>query len=254
MLISIITVTYNSSKALTDTMQSVLNQDFPNIEHIIVDGASTDSTVEIIKQFEPLYDGRLRYISESDNGIYDAMNKGLSMANGDVIGFLNSDDFFTSNHVISQLISALEASQSDAVYGDVHYVEESDITRCVRYYSGARFRRWHMFFGFQPPHPSFYCRKEIYEKQGGFDTSFKVAGDFENLLRIIYLGRIKTTYVPTDCVTMRMGGASTSGMKSHMMIMRDHSHAYKKNHIHSNRFFDSLRYFYKAYELISQHV
>lgn len=234
---------------MRDTMESVLAQTYPDIEHIIVDGGSTDRTMELVREYEPRYDGRLRYVSEPDGGIYDAMNKGIGMATGEVVGILNSDDFYTAPDVIETLAGELERSHADAVFGDIHYVDNKDLGKCVRYYSSARFRRWKMLFGFMPAHPSFYCRKEAYERFGMFKTSYKVAADFENLLRLIYVGKISIEYVPKDCVTMRMGGASTSGLASHRQILADHVRAYRENHVRSNVLLDSLRYIYKVTEI-----
>ena len=208
MKISVITATWNSAGTLCDTMESVLCQTYPDIEHIIVDGGSTDETMRLIREYEPRYDGRLRYVSEPDKGIYDAMNKGIRMATGEVVGILNSDDFYTSPDTVETLVGELERNHVDAVYGDIHYVDDKDLNKCVRYYSSAGFRRWKMLLGFMPAHPSFYCRKEVYERFGLFSTSYKVAADFENLLRLIYVGKISVKYIPKDCVTMRTGGAS----------------------------------------------
>ena len=220
MKISVITATWNSAGTLCDTMESVLCQTYPDIEHIIVDGGSTDETMRLIREYEPRYDGRLRYVSEPDKGIYDAMNKGIRMATGEVVGILNSDDFYTSPDTVETLVGELERNHVDAVYGDIHYVDDKDLNKCVRYYSSAGFRRWKMLLGFMPAHPSFYCRKEVYERFGLFSTSYKVAADFENLLRLIYVGKISVKYIPKDCVTMRTGGASTSGLASHSRYSR----------------------------------
>lgn len=249
MKVSVITATWNSVATLRDTLESVLGQTYPHIEHIIVDGGSTDGTLELIREYEPRYNGRLRYVSEPDKGIYDAMNKGIGMAGGDVIGILNSDDFYTSPDTVETLVGELERQHVDAVYGDIHYVDNKDLDKSVRYYSSAGFRRWKMLLGFMPAHPSFYCRKEVYERFGLFKTSYKVAADFENLLRLIYVGRISTKYVPKDCVTMRTGGASTSGLASHRRIMADHVRAYRENRVRSNALLDSLRYVYKVAEI-----
>lgn len=250
MKISIITATFNSGSTVRDTMLSVLSQSYKNIEHIIVDGRSKDNTMDIVRDMEPLYDGRLRYISEKDKGIYDAMNKGIKMATGDVIGILNSDDFYSSGYVLETLVAVLKNSGADAVYGDIHYVDDEDLNKCVRYYSSGNFRPWMMRLGFQPAHPSFYCKREIFERHGSFDITFRVAADFEHLLRLIYINRISTCYVPLDCVTMRTGGASTSGMKSHLRILTDHLRAYRKNGVNSNLFLDTARYVYKIGELM----
>lgn len=256
MKISIVTATWNSGKTVRDTIESVLRQSYQDIEYLIIDGASKDDTLEIVREYEPRFNGRLRYVSEPDKGIYDAMNKGIAMATGDVVGILNSDDFYTSDNVIEKVASAFEASGDalDAVYGDIHYVDDADLTKCVRYYSSAGFRRWKMRMGWMPAHPSFYCRKSVYERLGTFDTSFRIGADFENLLRLIFVNRIRIKYIPADFVTMRTGGASTSGLASHKQIYRDHRRAYRKNGVYSNFFLEGLRYIGKVWELVLQKV
>jgi len=246
MRVSIITATYNSEATLHYTLKSVLSQTYKNIEYIIVDGASKDATMNIVREYEPLFAGKMKWISECDNGIYDAMNKGIAMATGDIVGILNSDDFYTSDKVIETLVRELKSSGVDAVYGDIHYVKDCDLNKCVRYYSSKGFRRWKMRMGWMPAHPSFYCKKSVYEKYGFFDCSFKIGADFENLLRLIFVNRIRTKYLPIDCVTMRIGGVSTSGIFSHKQILHDHLRAYKKNKIYSNWIFESLRYISKV--------
>lgn len=250
MKISIITVTWNSSATLRNTMESVLNQTYSDIEHIIIDGGSSDNTMDIVHELEPYYNGCLRYISEKDRGLYDAMNKGINMATGDIVGILNSDDFYTSNDILSTIASKMKCSNIDAVYGDIHFVKANDLKKCVRYYSSKFFHRRWMRLGFMPAHPSFYCRREVYERYGVFDLSYKVASDFENLLRLIFVNRIRTCYIAKDCVTMRTGGVSTSGMASHKQILRDHQLALKNNGIYSNVFLELLRYPYKILELM----
>ncbi len=249
MKISIITATYNSGATLRDTINSVLSQNYTNWQHIIVDGGSKDNTVDIIKEMESAYRGRLKWISEKDKGLYDAMNKGIAMADGDVIGILNSDDFYSSKDVLTRVMLALSTPELDAVYGDIHFVNDDDLNTCVRYYSSKFFHWWMMRMGYQPAHPSFYCRKEIYEKYGAFDLDFKVAADFENLLRLIYLHRINIRYLNFDFVTMRTGGASTSGLQSHKKIISDHRRAFKKHGIVSGYVMDFFRYPFKIIEL-----
>lgn len=248
MKISIVTATYNSGKTLRDTMRSVLSQKYDDYEHIIIDGGSKDNTMDIVKELEPLYRGKLRWISEADKGIYDAMNKGIRMAMGDVVGLLNSDDFYSSDVILSAVASNI--NEVDAVYGDVHYVDDSDLSKCVRYYSSAGFSPKKMRMGFMPAHPSFYCRRDLYLKYGLFDTSFKIAADFEQLLRLIYINAIRIKYLPLDFVTMRTGGASTSGFQSHKKILADHLRAYKKNGVRTHIFLEAIRYPYKLGEIL----
>ena len=251
MKISVITVTWNSSATLEDTMRSVLAQSYLDIEHIIVDGASTDGTMNIVKRLEPEYNGRLHYISEKDKGLYDAINKGIAMASGDIVGILNSDDFFTDNDVLAKVAETFgKEKELDAVYGDIHFVRADDLHKCVRYYSSKHFKRKFMRMGFMPAHPSFYCRKSDYEKYGDYNTSYKIAADFECLLRLIFIRKIHIKYLPMDFVTMRTGGVSTSGWKSHKRILNEHHRAFRENHVFSCLPLQMLRYVYKTIQII----
>lgn len=250
MKISVITAAYNSGRTLLDTMRSVLSQSYADWEHIVVDGNSKDNTLEVIRQMEPQYNGRLKWISEPDKGIYDAMNKGIAMSTGDVIGILNSDDFYTSQEVLAKVALELKDEHLDAVFGNIHFVDDDDIYTCVRYYSSRYFYRWMMPMGYQPAHPSFYCRKALYDKYGTFDISFRVAADFEHMLRLLYVNKIKTRYMPMDFVTMRTGGASTGGIESHRHIILDHYRAYKKHGITMGYYMDFVRYPFKVAEIV----
>lgn len=250
MRLSIITATYNSERTLRDTMESILNQTFQDFEYIIVDGASKDATLDIIREYEPRFLGKMRYLSEPDKGIYDAMNKGFAMATGDVIGILNSDDFFTSDDVLQAVVDGFAGEYVDAVYADIHFVGTDDLTKCVRYYSSSVFRPWMMRFGMIPAHPSFYCRKAVYDQYGSFDTTYRIAADFEILLRLIFIHRIRTRYVKKDFVTMRLGGASTTGYGSWSLIMKEHLQIMKRHGVVTNRFLLSLRYIYKLFEFL----
>lgn len=266
MKISIITATWNSASTVRDTFDSVLRQDYQDYEYIVVDGGSKDETVDIIREYEPRFEGRMKWTSEPDKGIYDAMNKGIARATGEVVGILNSDDFYTSFDVLKAIALRFEKYPDiDAVYGDVKYVEWENTTHMLRYYSSKRFSRWWMRLGFMPAHPSFYCKKAVYERfkldgtkiegfKGDpscayFNTTYKIAADFENLLRMIFVGRIKTHYLWKDCVTMRTGGASSSGAASHKQINRDHMRAFRENGVYSDYLLISLRYLYKIAEL-----
>ncbi len=249
MKISVVTTTFNSGRTVRHTIESLLSQTYDNFEHIIIDGGSKDDTVSIIKEMEPLYKGRLRWVSEPDKGIYDAMNKGIRMATGDVVGLLNSDDFYSSDNVLERIANE-ENGNWDAVYGDVHYVNGKDLDRCVRYYSSKGFAPWKMRMGYIPAHPSFYCKREVYEKYGTFDTSYKIAGDFDLLLRLIFINKIRIKYIPLDFVTMRTGGASTSGLQSHTRIFAEHMRAYRENKVRSNFLLESIRYVCKGSSLV----
>ena len=247
MNVSIITCTYNSAETIADTIKSVNAQTYPNIEHIIVDGLSKDNTLEIVKEFA----GERQIIkSEKDNGIYDAFNKGIRMATGDIIGVLNSDDFFTSDTIIEQVVNAFNKGNIDAVYGDIHFVKPDNLNKCVRYYSSKSFRSWMMRMGFMFAHPSFYVKREYYENLGLYKTDYKIAADFELLLRFVVKAKIKCKYLPLDFVTMRTGGASTESFKSKNIINRECLRACKENNYYSNIFLMWLRLVYKAFELV----
>ena len=247
MKVSIITCTYNSAKTVADTIRSVNAQTYPNIEHIIVDGLSKDNTLEIVKQ----YAGERQVIkSENDNGIYDAFNKGIKMATGDIIGVLNSDDFFTSDNIIEQVVNAFNKENIDAIYGDIHFVNPDNLNKCVGYYSSKSFSPWMMRMGFMFAHPSFYVKREYYENIGLYKTDYKIAADFELLLRFVVKNKIKCKYLPIDFVTMRTGGASTEGIKSKNIINKECIRACKENGYYSNMLFMWLRIVYKTVELI----
>ena len=247
MKVSIITCTYNSAATIADTIRSVNAQTYPNIEHIIVDGLSKDNTLEIVKQ----YAGERQIVKcEKDNGIYDAFNKGIKMATGDIIGVLNSDDFFTSDNIIEQVVNAFNKENIDAVYGDIHFVNTDNLNRCVRYYSSKSFRPWMMRMGFMFAHPSFYVKREYYENIGLYKTDYKIAADFELLLRFVVKNKIKCKYLPIDFVTMRTGGASTEGIKSKNIINKECLRACKENNYYSNIILMWLRIVYKAFELL----
>lgn len=250
MKISLITVSFNSGATIRDTIESVLAQSYPEVEYLVVDGASKDNTVSIIREYEERFGGRLRWVSESDRGLYDAMNKGIRMATGDVVGILNSDDFFSSADVLERVAQTFADESLDAVYGDIHFVGADDLKKCVRYYSSRMFEGKWMRLGFMPAHPSFYMRRECFERFGMYKTDYKIAADFEFLLRSIFIGKARTRYIPMDMVTMRTGGASTAGLNSHKIIMREHLRAFRENGVYTNRFLLSLRYLYKIGELV----
>lgn len=247
MKISLVTVTYNSQNTIRDTIESVLRQDYDNIEYIIIDGDSTDGTMGIVAE----YSGRIAHVvSEKDSGIYEAMNKGIKLASGDYVGILNSDDFFSSDDVVSKMVAFLEENRCDAVYGDVHYVACENVAKMTRYYSSRQFRRWMMRFGFMPAHPSFYVKSELFKKLGYYSTDYKIAADFELLLRYIYVNSIDARYLPLDFVTMRTGGVSNQSLNSHKTIFSEHRKALKENGVYSNVFFLMSRYFFKSCELL----
>ena len=248
MRISIITVAYNSAKTLPDTIESVLRQSYDDIEYIVVDGASTDDTKDIIRKFEPRFDGRLKWISEPDSGIYDAMNKGIRMATGDVVGILNSDDYFTSNDIVEKVACQFEDDTLDAVYGDIHFIKDGQPDKCVRYYSSKRFHPFWLRFGFMPAHPSFYCRRKVYSVAGLYKTDYKIAADYEMMVRLFRVHKIKAKYLPLDFVTMRTGGASNHSVSSRLQLISEDVRSCRENDTYTNRLFICLKYIYKIFE------
>lgn len=255
MKISIVTATYNSSATVRDTIESVLKQSYQDFEYIIVDGNSKDNTIDIVKEYESKFNGRLKWISERDKGIYDAMNNGIQMATGDVVGILNSDDFFTSDNILERVAKEFDMNSAlDAIYGDIHFVKDEDLTKCTRYYSSSYFRPWLLRFGFMPAHPSFYVRKEIYEKYGLYDLQFRTSSDFEMMVRLFGKHKINAQYIPMDFVTMRTGGESTAGVEAKKKVNRDISASLKKHGIYSNQAFQCVRYLWKVMELVYSKV
>lgn len=244
MKVSIITVAYNSADTLKNAMYSVLRQTYNDIEYIVIDGASTDSTLEIVHSFEPQFNGRLRWISESDKGIYDAMNKGIRMATGDIIGILNSDDFLTSPDVIERMVKAFP-NDAEAVYGDVHFVKADNLQKPVRYYSGKPFRPWMVRYGFIPPHPSLYIRSSTYKKYGLYDANFCISADFELIARLCYINNVRAKYIPMDFVTMLVGGESTKSLRNRWFGTKEDLIACQKLGIKSNIIFVHFKYFLK---------
>lgn len=254
MKISIVTAAYNSAATIRDTFDSILAQTYGDYEYIVVDGKSSDGTVDIIKEYEAKFNGRMRWISEKDSGLYDAMNKGIGMAVGEYVGILNSDDFFTDENVLQSIANTLETNSVDAIYGDVEYVKAEDLSYVVRHYSSADFKRWKMRIGLMPAHPSFYARKELFDKLGYYRTDYKIAADYELLLRFIFVNNISTRYIPKVFVTMRMGGVSTNSLKVHWRIMKEHLHAFKVNGCYTDVFLQSLRYWGKIYDLLKAKI
>ena len=248
MKVSIVTVSYNSAATLSDSIKSVLSQTYPDIEYIVVDGASKDSTLDIIRRSEPLFEGRMKWVSEQDNGIYDAMNKGIKMATGDIVGILNSDDYFTSDDVVERIATTFMDSSLDAVYGDIHFIHDSEPDKCVRYYSSKPFRPLWLRFGFMPAHPSFYSRREVYEKAGLYKTDYKIGADYEMMVRLFLVQKIRAKYLPIDFVTMRTGGASTRDIRSRLRLIREDVRGCRENGIYTNSLMICMKYLYKIFE------
>lgn len=238
MKISIITVCYNSAITIRDTIESVLAQTYPNIEYIIVDGVSTDNTLAIISEYQ---DKITRVISEPDKGLYDAMNKGILAATGDFVGILNSDDLFDNSEVIDNLVKFItQYPDFDAVYTDLIYVSQHDINKKTRTYRVKNISLWKIRFGFMLPHPTFYVKRELFQKLGFYKINYRVAADFELMLRFL-LNKISITRLPITTVRMREGGISSTGfwwiIHQNMEIVR----ACKENGFYTNLLFISMK-------------
>ncbi|WP_086868385.1 glycosyltransferase family 2 protein [Kosakonia pseudosacchari] len=228
MRISIITATYNSEKTLLDTLTSLENQSYPNIEYIIVDGASKDATVELIKKHCSKIS---KIICEPDKGIYDALNKGINAATGDVIGFLHSDDLLAYNDALADIAETFEKTGCDAVYGDLEYVSKHDTDKRIRLWKSGIFSRIKMQLGWMPPHPSFYMKRTCYLEYGNFSLDYRISADYDSVLRYILLQRIAIAYLPKILVKMRVGGISNRSLSSMIAKSREDIHVMKKYRI-----------------------
>ncbi|MES0303126.1 glycosyltransferase family 2 protein [Citrobacter sedlakii] len=206
MKVSIITVTYNSEKTLRDTLESVEIQSYKDIEYIIVDGGSTDNTMQVVNDFSTRVS---KCISEKDKGIYDALNKGILLASGEIIGFIHSDDILAQPNIIELIVKEFQSKQADIVYGDLVFVDKERLNIVKRYWKSGPFKRYKIALGWIPPHPSFYLKRDLYLKDGFFDLSFRIAADYDQMIRILRQDNIKVSYLPQVFVKMRLGGEST---------------------------------------------
>jgi len=244
MKISVITVTFNSDKTLKDTIESVLKQTYTNIEYIIIDGLSSDNTVNIIRQYEPKFKNRLKWISEKDQGLYDAMNKGFRMATGDVIGIINSDDLFAEVTAIEKIMNCFESHlEADAVYANLYYVSQNNTSKIVRNWICGKQRSFK--YGWHPAHPTFYVKKEIYRKYGLFDLNFKFAADFELMLRLIEKHHINLIYLREALVKMRLGGKTSKNLANIRKGNIECFNAFKKNDLSVSFLYPIFRLFPK---------
>ena len=228
MKVSIITVSYNSAKTIIETIESVVNQSYDNIEYIIIDGDSKDGTKDIIESYKHQIH---TIVSEPDKGIYDAMNKGLALATGDVIGLLNSDDTFAHKDVIKNVVATFNAKQVDAVYGNLKYINGATKATVRNWKSGA-YRRSKFLFGWMPPHPTFFVKREAYEQFGRFDTSLKSAADYELMLRFLYKNKVTAAHNNEVMVLMRTGGQSNASLKNHILANLEDRKAWIKNQLY----------------------
>jgi len=226
MKVSVITATYNSSSTVLDTLKSLSEQTYQNIEYIIIDGGSSDNTLEVIKQQCPRV---TTTISEPDKGIYDALNKGINTATGDIIGFLHSDDLFAYPDAVKDIVDLFQSSECQAVYADLEYVSKSSTNKVVRLWKSGDYSRNKLKSGWMPPHPTFYMRRDLYEKYGVFDLSFKISADYDSLLRYLWGHDLKMSYLPKVLMKMRVGGASNRNLKNIIQKSREDIRALKRS-------------------------
>ncbi|TDH23318.1 glycosyltransferase [Segetibacter sp. 3557_3] len=224
MKISIITATYNSQATIGDTIRSVNSQTYKNIEHIIIDGASTDNTLNIVKE---LHQGPV--VSERDKGIYDAMNKGIAIATGDVIGIINSDDFLANDEVIENVVKTFQSEICDVVYGDLVYVDPVDTDKVLRRWIAGKYVPSQFLQGWMPPHPTVFVKKKLYSKYGHFNLELKSSADYELLLRLLFVNKAKVKYLPGVLVRMRSGGQSNRSFQNRLTAHKEDYLAWKIN-------------------------
>lgn len=227
MLVSIITATYNSEATIASNVESIKEQTHSFIEHIIIDGASNDNTLSIIKAHSP----SAKIFSEKDNGIYDAMNKGIALAKGDIIGMLNSDDLYMNELIIEKVVNLFEQENCEAVYGDLIYVDSNDTSKIKRRWNAGSFSKNDFLYGWMPPHPTFFVKKEVYEKYGKFNLSVFTAADYELMLRFVYKYGIKVAYLQETMVKMRTGGASNESITNRLLANKGDRMAWKINEL-----------------------
>lgn len=226
MKVSIITVVYNGAEHIRDCIDSVLKQTYADIEYIVIDGQSTDNTVDIIRAYGTKI---ARFVTEPDNGLYDAMNKGIGLATGDIIGLLNADDFYRHERVIENMVATMKRTGSDAVYGDLIYVDRNDITRLKRYWRAGQYGPNAFRWGWMPGHPSFFAKRTLYERFGLFRTDMQSAADYELLLRFIHKNKAKLAYMNEVTVVMRAGGVSNSSLANRLQANKSDRTAWKLN-------------------------
>jgi len=225
--VSIITATYNSEKTIKHTLTSIASQDYRHIEHIIIDGQSTDNTLSIIREFPHV----TKIISEPDSGIYDAMNKGLRMCTGEIIGLLNSDDFYVSSSIIRQVVEKMVEEKTDSLYGDLVYVHPEETQKIKRTWMAGKFHPRNFLFGWMPPHPTFFVRRQIYDAHGHFNINLKSAADYELMLRFLYKSKISVSYLPQVLVKMRAGGMSNASLANRIKANREDREAWRVNDV-----------------------
>ncbi|MBE7170998.1 MAG: glycosyltransferase [Williamsia sp.] len=246
MKVSIITTTFNSAATVASTLESVQSQTHPSIEHIIVDGASSDETLSIVRSFPHV----ARLVSEPDKGLYDAINKGIRISTGDIIGILNSDDFFPDNRVVEKIVQAFDHPGTEAIIGDIAFIRPGNLKKVIRLYSAKKFSPAKFAYGYMPPHPSFYARKELYDTYGLYKQDYKIAADYELLMRFIYRHKISYRYINQVLVYMRTGGISNKSWRSRYVLNKEIIRACKENGVQTNMAVLSVKYINKIFEYI----
>lgn len=226
MKISIITIAWNSATTIEATIQSVLAQKYPEVEYIIIDGASTDGTIDIVNRYR---DRIATVVSEKDKGIYDAMNKGVERATGDVIGILNSDDFYADEKVLSDVAAQFKETHADGLYADLVYVDREDTDRIIRYWKAGNYRHGMFRSGWMPPHPTFFVKRSCYEQFGTYTLELRSAADYELMLRFIHKHKIKLTYLPRVITRMRLGGESNVTLRNRIRANKEDRRAWRMN-------------------------
>ncbi|WP_219223184.1 glycosyltransferase family 2 protein [Pedobacter antarcticus] len=247
MKVTIITVVFNNINTIQHAIQSVISQTYKNIEYIIIDGGSTDGTLEKINEYK---DQISQLISEPDKGIYDAMNKGVNRATGDIVAILNSDDFYTNEFVIEKVVKKFSESDCDGVYGDLDYVDNVELDRITRHWKSGHYKDGAFLYGWMPPHPSFFVKNDTYRKYGIFNLSLKSAADYELMLRFIHKNKIEICYLPEVLVKMRIGGASNSSLKNRLAANREDRRAWKLNGLTPYFFTITLKPLRKIFQFI----
>ena len=230
MKVSIITATYNSAKYIASSLNSIFNQDYKDIECIIIDGDSKDQTKSIIETYQ-IKNLNITLVSEADNGIYDALNKGIKLATGDLIGFVHSDDKLASPHIISELVLAIKEKQAFGVYGDLQYVSQLDTSKLIRDWKSCVFSKSLLKKGWMPPHPTLFLKKEVYQKHGNFNQNYKISADYDFMLRVLKDKTLKFVYLPHVIIKMRVGGASNKNLKNIILKTKEDYKAITSNKI-----------------------
>ena len=248
MKVSIITVVRNNEDTIKDAIESVLSQTYTNIEYIVIDGASTDETLNII---QPYIAKITTLVSERDGGIYDAMNKGIELASGDIVGILNSDDFYTHSKVIDEVVRKfIQNPGSDLVLGNVDFVRPDNLFKPIRFYSSFKFALWKMRFGFMPAHPSAFIKRSAYNRIGQYKVGYKIGADFDMFVRLLVVARLPYVKLNKTLIRMRVGGVSTSGIKSYVISTNEMLCSLKENQIYSNSLMVSMRLPIKLIQLL----